>query len=159
MTNTEHDAAENAAQLSEQLARSGRKVAVAESLTSGAIASCLGAAESSSEWFLGGVVAYDSEVKYRVLGVERGPVVCETAARQMASGVARLLGADIAIAVTGVGGPDRQEGQEPGTVFIGVWNAGRERAEEFHFAGDPTAIVQRTVLEAVRAVRNEARTA
>ena len=50
------------------------------------------------------------------LGVDPGPVVTALAARQMAGGVARLLGADVAISVTGVGGPDEEEGQPPGTV-------------------------------------------
>ena len=58
-----------------------------------------------------GVVAYHAEVKSRILGVDPGPVVTAWAARQMARGVGRLLRADVAISVTGVGGPDEEEGQ------------------------------------------------
>ena len=83
------------------LARStGRTVAVAESLTGGRICAALAAAESASEWFRGGVVAYASEVKHAVLHVADGPVVSAEAARAMGVGVRDLLNADIGLAVT-----------------------------------------------------------
>lgn len=65
---------------------------MAESLTSGSIAGRLGAAEAASDWFCGGVVAYASSVKYKVLGVDPGPVVTAPCARQMAQGVCDLTG-------------------------------------------------------------------
>src|SRR3954469_23217050 len=88
-------------------------VAVAESLTGGKLACHLAAAPSSAEWFRGGVVAYASEVKFGLLGVPEGPVITEDCATAMARGTARLLGADGAVAVTGVGGPDPQDGEPP----------------------------------------------
>jgi nicotinamide-nucleotide amidase len=82
------------------------------------IASALSAAEGSSEWFLGSVVAYSSEVKHEVLGVPPGPVVSAESASAMARGVRKLFGAPVAVAVTGAGGPRGQDGRDPGTVFL-----------------------------------------
>ncbi len=126
------------------------KVAAAESLTGGKIAAQLAAGESSAEWFCGGVVAYQSEVKFRVLGVDRGPVVTEKAAKQMAAGVRELHGADVAVAVTGAGGPDPQDGQPVGTVFIGLAGPDGEQAQEHHFEGDPERVVAETTVAALR---------
>jgi PncC family amidohydrolase len=66
------------------------------------------------------VVAYASDVKRRLLSVGPGPVVSERAAREMALGVAELLGADLGLSLTGVAGPAAQDDQPPGTVFIGL---------------------------------------
>jgi nicotinamide mononucleotide (NMN) deamidase PncC len=88
------------------LKHSGRTLAVAESLTGGLLSSAFARASGSGEWFRGGIVAYSSAVKYDLLDVPGGPVVSETAAVAMARGAGRLLEADVAVAVTGVGGPD-----------------------------------------------------
>lgn len=152
-------AVEVAASIADTFRGSGRTVAVAESLTSGSIACHLGAAEASSEWFVGGVIAYAEEVKFQVLGVDRGPVVTERCARQMASGVARITGADFAVAVTGVGGPEREEDQPVGTAFIAVHSAHGVRAEEFHFDGNPVEVVHATSFQALRMVDIESRQA
>ncbi len=98
----------------------GLTLAVAESLTGGLVASRLVDVPGASDWFRGGVVSYASDVKYRVLDVPAGPVVSAEAAAAMATGVRALLGADVGLAVTGVAGPDSQEGQPPGTVFMAV---------------------------------------
>jgi nicotinamide-nucleotide amidase len=97
----------------------GDTLAVAESMTGGLVASRIVDAPGSSHWFKGGVVAYDSEVKFDVLGVTRGPVVTADCAREMAIGVRRHLDATIGLAVTGVAGPAEQEGQPVGTAFLG----------------------------------------
>jgi len=93
---------------------------VAESLTGGLIASRLVDVPGASVWFRGGVVAYDSAVKYSILGLPEGPVVTEDAAVAMAEGANRVLGASVGLGITGVAGPDPQEGVEPGTVFVGL---------------------------------------
>lgn len=98
----------------------GRTLAVAESLTGGLVASRLVNVPGASRWFRGGVVAYASEVKADLLGVPPGPVVSEEAAEAMAVGVRERLGADIGLAVTGVAGPEPQDGHRPGTVFLAV---------------------------------------
>ncbi|MPV37990.1 CinA family protein [Georgenia subflava] len=136
-------------EIAARLDGSGRTIAVAESLTAGKIASHLGAAPSSSTWFAGGVVAYTNEVKYSVLGVERGPVVTARCAEQMATGVARLTGADIAVAVTGVGGPGPEEGKEAGTVYIGACAGARSTTEHHQLDGGPEEILAKTTLRAL----------
>jgi nicotinamide-nucleotide amidase len=135
------------------------RVVVAESLTSGAIASALGRASDASEWFAGSVVAYTAETKQRALGVEPGPVVTPSAARQMAVGALALAGADVVVAVTGAGGPGPEEGRPQGTVFLA--HGGRRRGidvQELHLDGDPSEVVDGTVEAALRALERELRT-
>jgi nicotinamide-nucleotide amidase len=144
------DPAELATSISQTLRRTRQTVAVAESLTSGAIAARLGAAEAAYEWFSGGVVAYASEVKFKVLDVDRGPVITASCARQMAAGVRSLIGSDLAVAVTGVGGPDPIEGHPSGTVFIAVCSDRLDRVSEHAFSGDPAEVVHATVVQALQ---------
>ena len=93
---------------------------VAESVTGGLIGGRLTNVAGSSEVFRGGIISYASDVKFDVLSVDRGPVVSEAAAMQMAQGVRRVLGADVGLAVTGVAGPDEQDGQPVGTLCVGI---------------------------------------
>jgi nicotinamide-nucleotide amidase len=146
------DADELAAAVAEVARERGLDLAVAESLTGGLLAAALARAEGASEWFRGGVVAYASEVKFDVLGVRPGPVVAEAAADQMVRGAARLLDADAGVAVTGVGGPDPQDGQPPGTVWIAVLADGQVRAQQHHFDGDPAEICDATSRAALAAL-------
>jgi nicotinamide-nucleotide amidase len=120
--------------------RGDRSIATAESCTAGAVANALARGEGASDWLRGGVVAYHREVKYSLLGVPRGPVVNHATARAMATGVARVLGADAAVSVTGAAGPDGMDGQPAGTVFIGYWCDGVGSSVEHHFDGDPAAV-------------------
>ena len=129
---------------------SGWSVAVAESLTGGAIDAALAATDDASDWFAGGVVAYSSRVKFDVLGVTPGPVVTANCAMQMAVGARRLLGADVAVSATGAGGPEPVEGNPPGTVFIAASAGDRTVVEEFDFAGGPAEVVDATVESALR---------
>jgi nicotinamide-nucleotide amidase len=103
-----------------QLIQRGWTLAVAESLTGGMVASRIVSVPGASGWFRGGVVSYATEVKQRVLGVPDGPVVSAEAASAMATGVRELLGADVGLSVTGVAGPDEQDGRAVGTVFSGI---------------------------------------
>ncbi|MFM9371846.1 CinA family protein [Streptomyces sp. Da 82-17] len=123
-----------AAEVLELLARHGRTLAVAESLTGGLVAAELTAAPGASVSFRGSVTAYATELKQRVLGVdgtllaERGAVDPEVA-RQMAQGVRGALGADWGIATTGVAGPETQDGQPVGTVYVAVAGPGHVDGE------------------------------
>lgn len=125
-------------------------VATAESLTGGHIAQTLAATSGSGEWFAGSVVAYLEATKRAALKVTAEHIVSAPSAEQMAAGVCALTGADAAVAVTGVGGPDPQDEQEPGTVFIAVADADRVESREHDFEGDPEEIVRQTVAEALR---------
>jgi len=129
-------------------------LAVAESLTGGLVASRLVNVPGASNWFKGGVVAYDSEVKFHVLGVTPGPVVTPVCAKEMAEGVRRLTGADIGISTTGVAGPDPQEEVAPGTAFVGL--ALPERATdalELHLPGDRDRVRQFCTISLMDALR------
>ena len=106
MEEPQHSQERDADLVGAALKRGGRTLAVAESLTGGLLASAFARASGSSEWFRGGIVAYSSAVKYDLLDVPGGPVVSEAAAVAMARAAGRLLNADVAVAVTGVGGPD-----------------------------------------------------
>ncbi|MGA0863587.1 MAG: competence/damage-inducible protein A [Ilumatobacteraceae bacterium] len=96
----------------------GWTLGVAESVTGGLVAGRLTNVPGSSRVFTGGVVSYASEVKFDVLGVPRGPVVSEEAAAAMAEGARRVLECDVALALTGVAGPDEQDGQPVGTLCV-----------------------------------------
>lgn len=137
-------AQQRATTLADAVGRRGWTVATAESLTGGTIATVLAAAPSAGTWFRGGVVAYSPEVKFELLGVPCGPVVTEECARTMAEATARLLGADLCVAVTGVGGPDPDEGHPAGTVWLAVTSPGGSRTEKAQFEGDPPDILVAT---------------
>jgi PncC family amidohydrolase len=82
------------------------------------------------------VVSYHSKVKYDLLGVPEGPVVCEEAAVAMAVGACRALEAEVGLGITGVAGPTEQEGKPVGTVFMAVACGESVDAREEHFPGD-----------------------
>ena len=125
------------------------QVSVAESLTCGRILSTPGAGPDAATWLAGGVVAYLPEIKFRLLGVDPGPVITATCARQMATGVAALMRTDVALAVTGCGGPDPEEGQPPGTVFIAASVQGLVVERAFEFDGPPDQVLEATTRHAL----------
>jgi len=98
----------------------GWTLGIAESLTGGLIGARLTNVPGSSEVFRGSIASYATEVKRSVLGVTAEKVVTEEAVKQMAEGAQRVLGADVAISVSGVAGPDEMEGQPVGTVWYGI---------------------------------------
>lgn len=138
--------------LADAFVASGLRIAVAESLTCGRVASALGAGHDAADWLAGGVVAYSANVKFELLGVEPGPVITAACARQLAEGVSRLLRAEVAVGVTGCGGPEPEEDQPPGTVFIAVGLEGRTLERAYEFDGGPEAVLDQTVASALRLV-------
>jgi len=136
------------------LASEGWTVGLAESVTGGLAASRLVNVPGASAWFRGSVVSYASQVKFDVLGVPEGPVVSEAAAMAMAEGARRVLGADVGLAITGVAGPDEQDGRPPGTVFVGLARPGRE-PESFGFTvpGDRDRVRQYATIAALDLLR------
>ena len=98
----------------------GLTLGLAESVTGGLVSGRLTNVAGASDVLRGAVVSYASEVKFDVLGVTNGPVVSPEAAVEMAVGAQRVLGADVALSLTGVAGPAEQEGQRAGTLCIGV---------------------------------------
>ena len=93
---------------------------VAESVTGGLVSGRLTAIVGASDVFRGGIISYASDIKFDLLSVTRGPVVSETAAKEMAIGARKILGCDIGLALTGVAGPSEQDGVKVGTLCVGI---------------------------------------
>jgi nicotinamide-nucleotide amidase len=163
MEESMQDPADEFAGVAEQIAAHAAalevEVAVAESLSSGGIANTLGAASEASEWFKGGVVAYAESVKRDVLGVTAPVITSAQCARELATGVAQLLGAGAAVAVTGVGGPESVDGQPPGTVYIAVACLGTLEDRQYDFEGDPPEVVHQTIGHALQLLERVLRAA
>jgi nicotinamide-nucleotide amidase len=107
------------------LREQGLTLGLAESVTGGLVSGRLTSIPGASDVLRGSVVSYSSEVKFDLLDVPRGPVVSEVAAVAMAEGARRVLGADVALSLTGVAGPAEQDGQPVGTLCIAVAISGR----------------------------------
>lgn len=135
--------------------RAGLTVAVAESLTAGLVTARLADVPGASAVLRGGVVAYATDLKHTLLGVDEdllercGPVHQEVA-EQMATGARSRLGADVAVSTTGAAGPDPQDGAPPGTVFLAVSTASGVRSRRAHVPGDRRAVRQGSVELALR---------
>ena len=138
-----------------RLVGSGLTVATAESLTGGLLGATITGVSGSSAAYVGGVVSYATEVKVSVLGVspetvETDGVVSASCATQMAQGVRRLLGSDLALSTTGVAGPDLQEGKPAGTVHVALAGPGGTVVRSPALSGDRAAIREATVEVALR---------
>jgi nicotinamide-nucleotide amidase len=127
------------------LVEKGMTIACAESLTGGNVAVRLSTAAGASEYLKGSAVTYTAEAKRKVLGVRaetiEGPgVVSEECAVEMARGARELYEADVAVGLTGVAGPESQDGKPPGTVCIGLSSTDREESRCFRAPGDRTQV-------------------
>ena len=109
----------------------GLTLAVAESCTGGLLSKRITDVPGCSDYYLGGVCSYANEVKMKVLGVQKETLdtvgaVSPEVAEQMAEGVARALGADVGVGITGVAGPGGGTDDKPvGLVYISVWHNGQ----------------------------------
>ncbi|MGZ4382948.1 MAG: nicotinamide-nucleotide amidohydrolase family protein [Gaiellaceae bacterium] len=137
----------------------GWTLGTAESCTGGLVAARLTGIPGSSDVFLGGIVAYADEVKQAELGVsaallaERGAVSAEVA-EAMAKGARTRLGVDVAVAVTGIAGPDGGTEEKPvGLVYLHAEGPGGGVGREFSFPGDRPSIRARSVVGALHLVR------
>ncbi|MFJ6678907.1 CinA family protein [Microbacterium sp. NPDC091382] len=151
--------------LVERLKELGWTLGVAESLTGGLVAASVVSVSGASAVFRGGIVAYATDLKARLLGVDEtlldahGPVHPRVA-RQMAEGVRRAVGedesADVGIATTGIAGPVSSDGQPVGTVHIAVSTPLGSRVESLALDGDRdeirTAAAARAIALAVEAL-------
>ena len=141
--------------LLEHARRAGMTLAVAESCTGGQLGQRLSAIPGSSDVFRGGVIAYHNDVKHSQLGVslemlEREGAVSEPVARAMAEGVADRLGADLAISITGIAGPDGGTDDKPvGTVWHGYHLNGRTETRHRVYPGDRHGVRTRATVGAL----------
>jgi nicotinamide-nucleotide amidase len=123
----------------------GLTLATAESLTGGLLGGRVTGIAGSSDYYLGGVVAYATDAKASQLGVDpalleaEGPV-SEPVAAAMAAGVRKVLGADLGLATTGVAGPTEQSGRRVGTLCLGVADATGTATSTLTAPGDRTQI-------------------
>ena len=135
-------------------------MAVAESLTGGLVAAALTDIPGASVVVRGGVLAYATDVKAHVLGVNEvllaqvGAVDADVA-EQMASGVRSLMGATYGLATTGVAGPDRVDGKPVGTVYVAVVGPGSSRVKALSLSGDRGDIRADSVLAALTLLAEE----
>ncbi len=149
-----------AADLVARLRAAGKTVAVAESLTGGLVAAALTDIPGASVVVRGGVLAYATDVKAHVLGVNEvllaqvGAVDADVA-EQMASGVRSLMGATYGLATTGVAGPDRVDGKPVGTVYVAVVGPGSSRVKALSLSGDRGDIRADSVLAALTLLAEE----
>ncbi len=128
-------------------------IATAESMTGGLVAAALTSLPGSSAVTRGGIIAYDPELKHRLLGVtDTTTVVDIVTAEQMARGGRELLGADVVVSVTGSAGPEALE-KPPGTMVIGVSTPERTQAKELRMVGDRERIRTYGVTSALHLTR------
>lgn len=134
----------------------GISVAVAESCTSGLIASKLTLRSGSSAFFKGGIIAYQNDIKIKILGVDEQAILQYTevsteVVKQMAKGIRKNFSADYSIATSGYAGPSGGTNNNPiGTVFIAISSASGVDVERFIFSGDRQSIVNQVSEKAVR---------
>lgn len=129
-----------------KLTEKGLTCATAESCTGGGVGSAITAVPGSSAVFWGGVISYDNSVKRNVLGVPESVLatvgaVSQQCAAEMAQGVRRLLGTDLAVSITGIAGPDGGTAEKPvGLVWFGIASADGVKTEMMVFSGDRATI-------------------
>ncbi|HHW51411.1 MAG TPA: CinA family protein [Pseudoclavibacter sp.] len=140
------------------------RVAVAESLTGGLLMAAFTDVPGASAVFQGGIVAYQTSLKHRLLGVDEHVLntqgaVCADTAEQMALGVRERLAegalvSTLGLSTTGVAGPDWQDDQPPGTVFIGLATQSGVHSFEHAFSGGRQEIREATVQAALEHLRD-----
>ena len=146
-------------EVAELLEQKKLHVTTAESCTGGLIAGALVNVPGISEWFGEGYVTYSNEAKEKLLGVSRetlttyGAVSAETAG-EMARGAADAAGVDVAVAVTGIAGPDGGTAEKPvGLVYMGCFCKGELCVEKHIFAGDRAQVRAQSVQAALRLLK------
>lgn len=156
-----------AAALVDELVTAGKSVATAESCTGGWIAKSITDIPGSSQCFAYGIVSYSNGAKESILGVQPGTLaengaVSEATVREMAAGVLNLSGADLAVAVSGIAGPDGGSDEKPlGTVWFG-WSARHDGkcstdATLRRLSGDRESIRAQAVVIALQELRERLR--
>lgn len=136
-------------------------LAAAESCTGGLVQDKITDIAGSSDYFIGGMVAYSNESKMRHLGVraeslQRYGAVSEAVAREMAEGVRRAFGADLGISTTGIAGPGGATPEKPlGLIYLGLATAQKTAAKKFLLIGDRVMIKERGAQAALELLRRE----
>ena len=135
----------------------GWSLGCAESVTGGLVGARLTEISGCSDVFRGSIVSYATEVKQQVLGVPPGPVVNEETALAMAQGARRVLGCDVALALTGVAGPGEQDGMPVGTLCVGLVWPGGAATRSFRLPGQREQMRQFSVINSLDWLRRTLR--
>ena len=162
MTQADADLVKLARRVGRHLLAGGRRIATAESCTGGWIGKALTDVAGSSGWFETGFISYGNAAKTQLLGVRPGAItahgaVSEAVVRAMARGALRMGRADVAVAVSGIAGPDGgTPGKPVGTVWF-AWAARRGRSVRVRtsrrlFRGDREAVRRKSVAHALQGV-------
>lgn len=144
-------------------ALAGRTLVTAESLTGGGIGAALTAVSGSSAVYKGGVISYTNQVKANILGVpasvlELHGAVSAPVAEAMATGVRKLLDADVAVSVTGLAGPGADAyGNPVGTVFVGYADCRRTVVKPCFFSGSREDIRRQTIETALQLILEQSK--
>jgi len=145
-----------------ELAAAGQTVATAESLTAGLVAATIAGVPGASAVLRGGLIVYGTDLKATLAGVDAdllaadGPVAARTAA-QLAQGARTRCGATWGVGLTGVAGPDPQDGWSPGTVFLGIAGPDVDEVSRLELTGSRWEIRAAAVAAAVRQLRGQLR--
>ncbi|MGH1487072.1 MAG: nicotinamide-nucleotide amidase [Cellvibrionaceae bacterium] len=146
-----------ATELGQHLVRRRWQVTTAESCTGGWISQAITAIAGSSKWFDCGFITYSNQAKIQQLGVsskllKENGAVCSPVVVAMANGAIKQSGADIAVAVSGIAGPDGGSKEKPvGTVWIAwAFSEGQHFSHEYHFSGNREEVRRQTVIEALK---------
>lgn len=141
------------------LRRKKLSLAVAESCTGGMLGETLTTIPGSSDYFKGGIISYDGEIKEKLLGVPhtlltRFGEVSEPVAKAMAEGVRKKCNSDIGLSITGIAGPTGGSQEKPvGLVYIGLADAGQTLVQKHYFHNGRQAIRLRSVRRALNMLR------
>jgi len=150
----ELEQSETAEKLVKLLKEKNMTVTTAESCTGGMIASAIISVAGASACFKEGYITYSNEAKKKLLGVredtlKQHTVVSAQVAQEMAAGAAKKAESSLAVSVTGVAGPDPDEGNPVGLVYIGIAFKGSVYASRFQFAGSREEIQRQAACEAL----------
>lgn len=160
---TPDEAGGAARELGEILRKEGLTVAVAESCTGGMVGALITDQPGSSAYFLGGVIAYSDGVKRTQLGVsqamlDRAGAVSSEVAQAMAEGARSRFRSDLAVAVTGIAGPDSDGSQKPvGLTYVAIASAAGSHSHEYRFKGDRWSNRRQASVQALRLLVEEGR--
>lgn len=145
-------------ELGKRLKEKGLTISVAESCSGGLLASRITDVAGASAYFLGGVIAYQNEVKKRLLAVPsqvlaKSGAVSEETAWAMARGCRELFGSDIGVSITGIAGPTGGSAEKPvGLTYIAVITPAGRRCQRFHWVGDRASHKENSVRAALEMV-------
>jgi nicotinamide-nucleotide amidase len=149
-----------AAAVIDALVERSETLATAESLTGGWLGMALTSVPGASAVYRGGLITYATDLKSTLAGVsaatlQRDGPVAKSTAGELAAGAVRQCGADWGVSVTGVAGPDSQDGHPVGQVFVGIAGPGRAIVvRELSLLGSRAEIRRQTVLDALLALRS-----